>query len=283
MKSKNLPNHTPIHEGGIQMHLRIKAGDIPSYVLTPGDPGRVPTIGKCWDSYEELKQNREYKTAKGSYKGTELAACSTGIGGPSVEIAIVELTNVGADTFLRVGTCAALQDYIEPGDLVINTGALRLTGTADACVGKEYPAVANYEIVMALIEAAEKLGHRYHLGFTASVDSFYAGEVNPMPGGYWTSKMDHIIADLQAAKVTNFEMEAATLFVLANLFGLRAGCVCIVAANRITCKRDESPTGIIKVSETACEAMHILSKWDKEKKKSGKKYFYPSLWISKSE
>jgi uridine phosphorylase len=129
--------HTPLHPGGVQMHLKIKPGDVPRYVLTPGDPGRVPVIGEAWDQWEEVAHFREYRTIRGRIDGVDIAACSHGVGGPSTDIAVVELSNCGADTFIRVGSCAALQPEMAPGDLIIATGALRLTGTADAYVDKD--------------------------------------------------------------------------------------------------------------------------------------------------
>src|SRR4029078_12004977 len=236
--------HTPLHPSGVQMHLKIKAGDVPRYVLTPGDPGRIPVIGERWDSYEEVAYFREFRTARGKLNGVELAACSHGIGGPSTDIAVVELSNCGADTFIRVGSCASLQADIAAGDLVIATGALRLTGTVDAYVDKSYPAVADHEVIMALIEAAEELKETYHLGLAASVDSFYAGEVNPMPGGSWQSKMDTVIERLTRARFANFEMEAATIFTLCQLFGFRGGMICSVGANRVTRERADSADSI---------------------------------------
>ncbi|MGV3652225.1 MAG: nucleoside phosphorylase [Devosia sp.] len=269
--------HTPIHPGGVQMHLKIKPGDVPRYVLTPGDPGRVPVIGEAWDSYEEVAHFREYRTARGKTGGVDIAACSHGVGGPSTDIAIVELSNCGADTFIRVGSCAALQPEIAPGDLVIATGALRLTGTVDAYVDKSYPAVADHEVLMALIQAAEELGETYHVGLAASVDSFYAGEVNPMPKGFWQSKMDNTIEDLTRAKVANFEMEAATIFTLCQLFGFRGGMICSVGANRVTRQRADSADSIKRCAKVATRAVRILAGWDALKAEKGKAHFYPGL------
>lgn len=269
--------HTPIHPGGVQMHLKIKPGDVPRYVLTPGDPGRVPVIGEAWDSYEEVAHFREYRTGRGKIDGVDIAACSHGVGGPSTDIAIVELSNCGADTFIRVGSCAALQPDIAPGDLVIATGALRLTGTVDAYVDKSYPAVANHEVTMALIQAAEDLGETYHLGLAASVDSFYAGEVNPMPNGFWQSKMETVIEDLTRAKVANFEMEAATIFTLCQLFGFRGGMICSVGANRVTRERADSTDSIKRCARVASRAVVILAGWDRLKAETGKKHFFPGL------
>ncbi|ROT97827.1 nucleoside phosphorylase [Histidinibacterium lentulum] len=273
------PEHTPIHPGGLQMHLKIRPGDVPRYVLTPGDPARVTTIGEAWDSYEEVAYHREFRTIRGTTGGVDIAACSHGVGGPSTDIAVVELSNCGADTFIRVGSCASLQPEMAPGDLIIATGALRLTGTADAYVDKSYPAVADHEVLMALIEAAEELGETYHLGLAASVDSFYAGEVNPMPGGYWQSHMDTVLEDLRRQRVANFEMEAATIFTLCQLFGFRGGMICSVGANRATRQREDSADSIRRCCAVASRAVAILAGWDARKAAAGKAHLYPSLLV----
>lgn len=266
-----------IHPGGLQMHLKIKPGDVPRYMLTPGDPGRVPVIGEAWDSYEEVAHFREYRTARGKIGGVDIGCCSHGVGGPSTDIAVIELSNCGADTFIRVGSCAALQPEMAPGDLIISTGALRLTGTVDAYVDRGYPAVADYEVVMALVQAAEELGETYHVGLSASVDSFYAGEVNEMPGGFRQSRMDHVIEDLRQARVANFEMEAATIFTLAQIFGFRGGMICSVGANRITEQRGDTAPSIKRCARVASHAVRILAGWDAAKAKHGKKRLYPAL------
>jgi len=270
-------DHTPIHPGGVQMHIQARPGQIARYVLMPGDPARVGTIGSCWDSFDEVAYHREFRSIRGKSGGIDISACSHGVGGPSTDIALVELSNCGADTFVRVGSCAALQPEMAPGDLIIATGALRLTGTVDAYVDKSYPAVASHEVVMALIEAAEEMGQTYHLGLAASVDSFYAGEVNPMPGGFRQSHMETVLDDLRRAKVANFEMEAATIFTLCQLFGFRGGMICFVGANRVTKQRSEDPDATRRCCAVASRAIQILASWDKRKADAGKRFFHPSL------
>lgn len=266
-----------IHPDGVQMHIGIRPGDIPSTVLMPGDPFRVPVIGESWDDYRELAFRREFRSARGTLDGVEIGACSHGVGGPSTDIAMVELANCGADTFIRVGTCAALQPEISAGDLIIASGALRLTGTVDAYIDRSYPAVASHDVVMALIQAAEELGEAYHVGLSASVDSFYAGEVNPMPGGYRQSRMDTVIEDLTRARVANFEMEAATMFTLAGLFGYRAGMICATAVNRNTGERADKDDAIRRTCKVASRAVVILSGWDRTRREKGKAHFFPGL------
>jgi len=164
---------TPQTETGLQYHIQCKPGDVAPYVLLPGDPDRVARISKYWDERREVARHREYVTHTGKYKGAPISATSTGIGCPAAAIAVEELLRVGAHTFIRVGTTGAIQPEIKVGDLVISRAAVRLDGTSKQYVRVEYPAVAHHEVVLALIEAAETLGVRYHVGITASTDSFY--------------------------------------------------------------------------------------------------------------
>ncbi|WP_455381767.1 nucleoside phosphorylase [Salinispira pacifica] len=266
----------PTTETGRQYHIDCAKGDMPRYVLLPGDPFRVPVIGETWDSYREVAHHREYRTARGMYGDAELGACSTGIGGPSTEIAVNELAAIGCDTMLRVGTTGALPAHIRCGDMIITSGSYRMDGTSDRYVDRGYPAVADYEVVMALMTACERLGVTYHVGVTASVGSFYAGQARPSFDDYLTSDKKHLIEDLMMARVTNFEMESGTLLTLAGLFGLRAGAVCAVIANRTT---NEWHLGDSEkqVARVGTEALGILAEWDRRKNVQNRTHLLPSL------
>ncbi|WFO75291.1 uridine phosphorylase [Desulfurococcaceae archaeon MEX13E-LK6-19] len=269
---------TPETEEGLQYHLRVKPGDVSRYVLVPGDPERVKKIASKWDEAWHVASHREYTTYTGRYKGVLISATSTGIGAPSTAIAIEELARVGADTFIRVGTTGALRREIKIGDLIISTGAVRLEGTSKQYVITEYPAVASYEVVLALIAAAEELGARYHLGLTASTDSFYVGQERPGFKGYLPPFNKGLIDFLKSVNVLNFEMEAATIFTLANIYGLRAGAVCAAIANRET-EEFVVDAGVEDAIMVANEAVKILSEWDELKKSLGKKYVSPQLIV----
>jgi uridine phosphorylase len=260
-----------------KMHVAVAPGDLPRYVLLPGDPGRVPVIGRQWDDYEEISFHREFRVARGRSGGVALGVCSTGIGGPSTDIAAIELKDVGVDTFIRVGTCASVQADIDCGTLVISTGAVRHSGAADAYVERAYPAIAHHEVTLALIEAAEALGVRYALGITASVDSFFAGQDQPMPDGYRPSHVARLVDDLRQARVANLEMEAATLFVLAGIFAFRAGCICAVGSNRITRVRQPSATAVEDCAAVATRAVQILAARDAKLAAAGKRHWHPGM------
>ena len=273
MNKRTAKEITP--KGAPQYHIQCRQGDLADYLLIPGDPGRVKIIGKLWDRFKEVSSNRAYYSITGYFKSIKLSALSGGIGAPSNAIAIEEAARVGVRTFIRVGSTGTLRKDMKPGDLVISLAAVRSEGTSKQYVSQDYPAIASYEVVLALIEACEKLKFRYHLGITVSVDSFYVGEGRPGFKGYIQSWHKPILSDLQKMGVVNIEMESAALFTIANLYGLRAGTICAVFDNLIT--NEFKKAGERQACLAASEAVVILSQWDKLKKKKRKKYFYPSL------
>jgi len=228
----------PNSSGGKQYHIACKKGDLAGYLLVPGDPDRVPKIAKLWEEAQEVSSRREFRSFTGKYKGVPVSALSSGIGPASMSIAFNEASRIGVHTFIRVGSTGAIQKFINCGDLVISSAAVRLDCTSNCYVMPEYPAVASYEVLLALIEAAESLGiNNYHVGITATTADFYAGQ-NRTTNGHTAGSGD-LLPTLQKAGVLNFEMETATLYTLASLQGLRAGTVCAVYANRFTNKFEE--------------------------------------------
>ncbi|MFC7240310.1 nucleoside phosphorylase [Saliphagus sp. GCM10025317] len=203
-----------------QPHLLVDDGDVHDIALIPGDPGRVDRIASHCGESETIAQNREYKVVNAVYDGRELTICSTGIGCPSAAIALEELSNVGVETFVRVGTTGALQREIEIGDMVVATGAAKNEGTSKRYEDVEYPAVPDYEVLSALVDGAEENGEDVHVGPIASDDAYYA-------------ETDEYVENWEAAGLLSVEMEAAAVFTLARRKGLRAGAICTVDGNLV--------------------------------------------------
>jgi uridine phosphorylase len=244
-------------------------------VLLPGDPDRVPKMSELWDESREIAAYREHVTHTGKIRGMDISACSTGAGGGSTASALEELAEVGAKKFIRVGTTSAIQPHIRPGDLIISSGAVRYDGTSENYVNLNYPAIADYEVVAALVEACERLGFTYHVGITATAASFFCGQNRPGFGGYRQSWFEDRYQDLRAANVVNYEMEAATVLTLSSLFKIKAGAIFAVIGNRVT---DEFVYGGVEKSiAAATEAAIILNEWDQLKKANNKTYWHPSL------
>ncbi len=216
-----------------QYHIKLVPGDVAPYVLLPGDPKRVEVVANQWDEAHKVADNREYITYTGVYKGVPISCTSTGIGCSSTSIAMEELAHVGATTFIRIGTCGTFQDYINVGDIAIFDSAARYDGASRLYAPLEFPAVATHEVVSACIEAGDRLGYSYHVGTTRSADTLYAK--SPFPGSsfnnYWQSDWQYFYEDLRRLNVIVGEMEASIIFVLARVWGLRAGGISVVLQN----------------------------------------------------
>jgi len=213
----------------LQYHIQMKKGDVGRYVLLPGDPGRCEKIAAFFDDPQHVAQNREYNTYTGTLLGEKVSVVSTGIGCPSTAIAIEELIAIGADTFIRVGTSGGMQPDINTGDVAIPTSAIRDEGTTLHYLPVEFPAVADFEIVAALRQAAQNLEIPFHLGPTQSKDSFF-GETEPDRMPVDTRLKQRWKAWVAGGAVCS-EMEASTIFVLSSIYRKRAGGVMLTAGD----------------------------------------------------
>jgi uridine phosphorylase len=203
-----------------QPHLLVESSDVHDVALLPGDPGRVDRIAAQCEETEMVTRNREYEVVNAAYDDRPVTICSTGIGAPSAAIAIEELSAVGVETFLRVGTTGALQEGIEIGDMVIATGAAKDEGTTARYERRSVPAVAEFPVVRALVDGAEEREEAVHVGPIATDDAFYA-------------ETGDVLEDWEDAGLLCVEMEAAAIFALARRKGLRAGAICTVDGNLI--------------------------------------------------
>ena len=217
-------------ESGREYHIKTGKNEIGKYVILPGDPKRSAKIAAYLDDAKLVADNREFVTYTGYLEGEKVSVTSTGIGGPSAAIALEELVHCGADTFIRVGTCGAMQLDIMGGDIVVATGAVRMEGTSKEYAPIEYPAVASYPVIQALTKACDTTGVRYHTGVVQSKDSFYGQhEPEAMPAGY------ELINKWEAWKRMGClasEMESAALFIVAGKLRARMGSCLLVLANQ---------------------------------------------------
>ncbi|MDR0851327.1 MAG: nucleoside phosphorylase [Clostridiales Family XIII bacterium] len=263
MKKQNTAADPKAANDGVY-HLQLKKGDVPPYVILPGAPERTEIISAAWNDSKMVASYREFKTVTGLYNGLKLGCTSTGIGGSSSEICINELHKLGVHTCIRVGSTGCIVPDYDLGDLIIPVAAVRKDGTSDTYIEPEYPAVADQTVVMALIAACERLGFKYGLGLDYTVGSFYAGQARPLNAdgsGYRRTAQDELIPHLQAAGVTNIEMETAAQFVVGKLHGMRMGAILAVISNRVT-DRWGDEGGEVRSAQAACEAMKILNEWD---------------------
>jgi len=276
----NADHRVALPAGERQYHIGLGPGDLAEYILLPGDPDRTQRIATRLENIEGEWRHREFASVTGTYRGERVSVVSTGIGTDNVEIVVAEILAITErPTFIRVGSCGALQPEIAVGDLIISSGSVRLEATTGFFVHEGYPAVADYEAVAALVEAAAKLGHPAHVGITATAPGFFGAQGRPIPR--LPIRYPDLAEEMARQRVLNFEMEASALLVLAGLAGCRAGVVCAVYAHRPT---GDFATGEVRSrAEAACvetglEGLWNLAAMERQKRSAGTDRWRPSLW-----
>lgn len=214
----------------VQFHIQCAPGQVGKYCILSGDPGRCQAIARYFDDPVHVQTNREYTTYTGTLLGEKVSVVSTGIGGPSAAIAMEELCNLGCHTFVRVGTCGGIKLEVQSDDVVVATGAVRMEGTSREYAPLEWPAVPDFAVTQALVQAAQNLGKPWHAGVVQCKDSFY-GQHSParMPVSY---ELEQKWEAWKRLGVLASEMESAALFAVAAARGVRCGSVFHVIWNQ---------------------------------------------------
>ena len=257
-----------MHQHERQFHIQCEKGDVGRYCILPGDPGRCEIIASYFENPHKVMVNREYTTYTGTLLGEPVSVCSTGIGGPSAVIAIEELSAIGADTFVRVGTCGGINLKVQSDDVVIATGAIRHEGASREYAPIEFPAVPDYEVLTALVDAAKARGNRWYAGVVQCKDSFY-GQHDPsrMPVSY---ELLHKWEAWKRLGTLASEMESAALFTAAAALGVRCGSAFHVIWNQerdaAGLPQDESHD-VSAAVEVGVEAIKLLIQRDRENEK----------------
>ena len=255
-----------MQEREVQFHIQCAKGDVGRYCIVPGDPGRCEKIAQYFDDPHFVHSNREYTVYTGTLLGEKVSVCSTGIGGPSAVIAMEELHAIGVDTFVRVGTCGGIALPVKSDDVVIATGAVRMEGASREYAPMEFPAVASYDVLSAMVQAAKNLGKPWHAGVVQCKDSFY-GQHSPdrMPVSY------ELLNKWEAWKrlgVLASEMESAALFCCAAALGVRCGSCFHVVWNQEREKAgldQEESHDLSAAIEVGIETLKLLIQEDRKK------------------
>lgn len=251
----------------LQYHINLSEKDKAKYAILPGDPGRVEKIASFLDNPKQIAYNREYNTFEGYLNGEKVLVVSTGIGGPSTAICVEELAKIGVDTFIRVGTCGGMQLDVNPGDVVIASGAIRMEGTSREYLPIEFPAVADFDVTSALSIAAKHLEYPHHIGVVQAKDSFYS-QHSPEAMGVCDELNSKWKAWIKGGCLAS-EMESAALFIVCSVRRLRAGSVfhCVWNQEQAGCgmPQENHISDTTCAIKTAIEALRILIKEDTNK------------------
>ena len=247
-----------------QPHIKCDTGDISEWIIIPGDPQRIDIITKNWDTKKEVAYNREHRTVRGTYKDLDITCTSTGMGCPSASIAIEELTNIGAKGVIRIGTCGGLLPEMKSGDLIIPIAAMKSDGTTKEYVGSDYPAVADIDVVNALIKIAKQKKVRFFVGINRTHDVFYEPIEN------FTK-----LADINSKRLVSSEMECSAVFLVSDLRNIKSGAILVINTPEPPAEVKVDPSIVYKLAdeeavkvgmdnavEITLEAIRLLQKKD---------------------
>lgn len=209
--------------------------------LLSGDPDRAERIAT---SFLELERPLSTHRGLNSYigrtpGGRRVVSATSGMGAPSMSIVVNELAQVGIRHIVRIGTCGSIQPHVVPGSVIVTRAALCRQGAAEDIGPTGYPAAASPFWTLALADAAKRCGADWHVGLTASVDTFFEGQERTETSFNKTLQrsLRGMVDEYAALRVLNFEMESGTLFKIANAYGLGAGCICAVVAARVASEK----------------------------------------------
>lgn len=249
---------------GMQFHIHCRPGDVGRYVFLPGDPGRCESIAQHFDNTVHIGMNREYNIYTGYLCGEKVSVCSTGIGGPSASIAMEELAAIGADTFIRIGTCGGIDLDVCSGDVVVATGAIRYEHTSLEYAPIEFPAVPDFTVTAALKAASEDLGFTTHTGVVQCKDAFYGQHCPEKSPVYYDLQQKWESWKRLGVKAS--EMESAALFVVASALKVRCGSCFHVVWNQereklgISSEMSENTSAAIQVGIEAMKRLILADK-----------------------
>lgn len=246
----------------MEFHIRCNPEDISRYAFVPGSHSRAKKIADHLENCQLVSDSRGYMVYSGYVDGIFMTVSSTGMGGPTTAICLEELGHMGVDTFIRVGSCGTMQDYVDCGDVIISTGTFRAGGTGYNYLPLEFPAVPDYFLTKELVEAAKRLQLKYHVGLGSAGDAFYA----PREEGARNV--------LKQAGVVSGEMESDTLYVVAALRGFRAGGIYASDGTSTETKPEwgheaflQGEENAIRIAIEAMKAMAIKDAKESEKSK----------------
>lgn len=263
-----------LNSDGTIFHLHLKPENISEKIILVGDPGRVDVIGSFFDNIEFSAQNREFKTLTGTYNNNRITVISTGIGTDNIDIVLNELdalANIDLKKRLikakrksldivRIGTSGGLQQDLPVNTFVVAEKSIGFDGLlnfydkrdeiSDLDFEKHFIKFTGWSKTLAapyVVNASQKLLQKFndpafHFGVTISAPGFYGPQGRVLRLQLANPELNHKIEDFsyKNKKITNFEMECSAIYGLSKLLNHNALTVCLLIANRVSKKANES-------------------------------------------
>lgn len=249
----------------------------PLIALLSGDPSRAQHIAQAAPGVtfeKKLSENRGLNSYLARLpNGRRFISATSGMGAPSLSIVVNELAQVGIRVIIRVGTSGSIQSDVKMGSVVISRAALCRQGAADDIAPKEYPAAANPFLTVALVNAARELKADWHIGITASVDTFFEGQERSESSAN-KALLRHIrgmTEEYRGLGILNYEMEAGTLFKMGSVYHIATACICGIIAARTESEIPDLAAKDRAVRDAIAVALRAAEMFDDE-------YLQPRYW-----
>lgn len=207
------------------IHINAEIGNISELVLMPGDPLRAKYIAENFlDDAKMVCNLRNMLGYTGFYKGVRVSVIGSGMGMPSMGIYSWELYHYfNVKKIIRIGTCGAVSKDVEIKDLILASNVYSESNFAYTYNDyKEHLVYPSMEFNNKIIETANKLKYKLHVGTVCTMDVF---------GPYidYDRVLNRIPKELN---VLGEEMEAFALCHIANSFKREAACIITVVDSK---------------------------------------------------
>ena len=255
-----------INGDGSIFHLHVKPEQLADKVILVGDPGRVDTLAKHFDSRECECASREFRTVTGTYKGKRITVQSTGIGCDNIDIVVNELdalANIDFSTreerdehrtltLVRIGTCGGLQPHTPIGTFIASQKSIGFDGLLNFYAGRNDVCDLDFEqaftehmrwnrqlcapyVIDNNAELLDRIAQNDMVrGVTIACGGFFGPQGRqlriPLADPQQNEKIEAF--EYKGLQITNFEMESSALAGLSALLGHKAMTCCMVIANR---------------------------------------------------
>jgi len=267
-----------INKDGSIYHLNLLPEDLATTIITVGDPDRVSSVTKHFDTIEVSKQKREFKTETGYYKGKRITVISTGIGTDNIDIVFNELdalVNIDFESrtikpnhtsldIVRIGTSGTIQNTIPIDSILISELAVGFDSLLHFYDSKHIQHKAISEAIVSqtnwsddkskpyVVSYDENFGDKFKSdsvinGFTATNVGFYGPQSRTLRLALQDDELNDKLANFsfEGNQITNLEMETAGIYGLAKLLGHKAVSMNAILANRATGDFSENPDRIV--------------------------------------
>lgn len=213
------------HHDGTMHHIGVKEDTITRSCIITANLERTSVIADTFDKADKVGEYREYITYKGEKHGVPMSVMSVGMGCMPTAIAVEEMKHIGCTNIIKVGTCGAIQAGLKPGTIIIASGAVRGEGATIEYVNLQYPAVADLDVLNALIDSAEELGEAHEVGILRTHDALF------MESRFAHDGMEERIKPWVDLGVLGIENEAASLLTIGSVIQSKTGVICLAVDN----------------------------------------------------